>query len=42
MIDYARLAERAVDGTPPSFDEAVALIDGHDVELLHRGPLRVF
>ncbi len=34
MIDYARLAERAVDGFPPSFDEAVALIDGHDVELL--------
>ena len=34
MIDYARLAERAVEGDPPDFDEALRLLDGGAGELL--------
>jgi biotin synthase len=34
VIDYARLAERAVAGESPSSDECLDLIDGPDVELL--------
>ncbi|MFP6622106.1 MAG: biotin synthase BioB [Myxococcota bacterium] len=34
MIDYARLAERAIDDHPPSPDEAGRLLDGRDVDLL--------
>ena len=34
MIDYARLAQRAVEGDPPDFDEARSLLDGETGELL--------
>ncbi len=34
MIDYARLARRALEGDAPSTEEAVHLIDGPEIELL--------
>ena len=34
MIDYARLAQRAIEGQPPDFEEALLLLDGEAVELL--------
>ena len=34
MIDYERLARRALDGDAPDPEQAARLLDGHDVELL--------